>query len=153
MPFDHLKEYLLTHSGDEHKIGRFVDFMHSLISKAPEDMRNDFYDDLEDFLDEITYEKMEHAIRNMRRKDGTIGMKWTCDETESVAKQFDVCNRLKALGREYNKDCWWFTMNYAYAVHYNIAKTTSNYVDVAIDEYANPVIKMKLVIRELLKHI
>lgn len=153
MHFDHLKEYLLTHSSDEHKISAYTDFMHSVISKAPEDMRVVFYEDLEDFLDEINHEKIEHAIHHMHRKDGTIGMKWSCEETESVAKQYDICNRLKALGREYSKDCWWFAMNYAYAVHSSAAKSTSNYVDLAIDELTNPVIKMKHIVRDLLKYI
>ena len=150
MRLNGLKEYLMKHSDDEHKINDFIDFMYDVIAKGPSEMAEGFYEELDDFLDDITHEKIEYVLSNIRRKDGKVGIKWTCDETKTVAKQFDVCAKLKEHHKEFDPDCWWFAMNYAYAVHYCISKSLSNYVDIAIDELTNPAIKMKHIIRHMM---
>jgi hypothetical protein len=153
MRLEHLKEYLLTYSGDERKVQDFIDFMYDAMDRTPVDMVNKFYDELDDFLDNITHEKIEHLLTHIIRKDGVVGIKWSCEETKSVAKQYDVINKLKNHGVTYNDDCWWFALNYAYAVHYCVSKSVSNYVDIAIDELTNKNIKMKYLIRHMLEQL
>lgn len=153
MRLEHLKEYLMTYSDDEHKIHEFIDFMYDVMGRTPVDMANKFYDELDDFLDEITHEKIEHVLSHLHRKDGVVGIKWSLEETKTVAKQYDVRTKLKNHGREYDDDCWWFALNYAYAVHYCVSKSITNYVDIAIDEITNKNIKMKHIIRHMLNNI
>ena len=64
-------------------------------------------------------------------------MKWSHAETDSVAKQNNIQEKVEALHKKYDNTRFWLAMNYVYAVHYNINRTTNGYIELAVDEMTN----------------
>jgi type I restriction-modification system DNA methylase subunit len=94
---------------------------------------------------------MIHQIaENLRHKDGMIsGIKWSKEETSSVAKQYDAKTKVEAAGCRYNCTHFWLAMNYVYAVHHSNSRTINGYVDLAIDELCNKNICFEHLIKKI----
>jgi hypothetical protein len=150
---DYISKYLHKHNGHEGKYESFAMFIEDFFQNMEEeydDVREAFYDELENFTEEVD-EEMAHAIvNNLKRKDGThSGAKWNMEEVESVCKQYDIKNKVEAIGKHYDPLKFWVSMNYVYAVHYNINRNLSGYVDLAIDEMTNK----NICFDDLVKHV
>jgi hypothetical protein len=150
---DYISKYLHKHIGHEGKYESFAMFIEDFFQNMEEeydDVREAFYDELENFTEEVD-EEMAHAIvDNLKRKDNThSGAKWSMEEVETVCKQYDVKNKIESVGKHYDMLRFWISMNYVYAVHYNINRNLSGYVDLAIDEMTNK----NMCFDDLVKHV
>jgi recombinational DNA repair protein RecT len=151
----HLQHFTEKHPHDIDKmtelqemIGSFFD--HRVYEKDY-DMYVEFKEELEDFVYELTDEIIIETASYLKRKDGFVGPKWSREEVESVAKQFDAENKVKSHDKEYCPILFWFAMNYAYATHSALNKTISVYIDLAVDELTDKNICIKDKIREIHK--
>lgn len=148
-----IKHYLDKHSGHDEKIEGFAMFIENFFCEMDEeyeDVKEAFFDELENFTEEIDEEMATAIVQNLKRKDGShAGMKWTVEETESVSKQFDAKGKIEALGKHYDKLKFWIAMNYVFASHYNINRSTSGYIELAIDELTNK----NICFDDLAKHV
>lgn len=129
------------HDGDEEKIHELSKFIENFFHDMDEDyseVRTAFYMELDDFTEEIDEEMLHEIVENLRQKDGTVvGVKWTIEEVDSVAKQYDVANKIDAYDCKYDLHKFWLAMNYVHATHYSPSRTLNGYIDLAIDEYCN----------------
>lgn len=88
------------------------------------------YKDLEMKLHKLAYGNHlgEHLakewVSEMDNKDGTMGEKWSCDETESVRMQYNV---------NANKWDWYAVLNMMHSDYYEAGKPTDHYVKLAKD--------------------
>jgi hypothetical protein len=149
--------YLLKHAGEEQKIEEFSMFIEDFFGNVHEnyiDVHTDFYAEIEDFTEEVDEEMIAKVIECLRHKDGTLsGAKWTLEETQNVAKQYDVKTKVEACGKAYDYHRFWFGMNYVYAVHYSINRTINGYVDLAIDEMCNKNVCFDKIIKKIFEKI
>jgi hypothetical protein len=136
-----IHHYLLKHSGNAEKMEEFSDFIEAFFCEMEEDyaeVKAGFYSELEDFTEELDEEMIRAMVEKFKRKDGTIsGIKWTMEEVESVAKQYDVKSKFEGTNRTCDMFKFWVAMNYVYAVHYSINRTLNGYIDLAVEEYTN----------------
>lgn len=149
----HLQQFTEKHPHDIEKmvelqelIGNFFD--REVYEKAY-DLYADFKEELEDFVYELTEEIIVEAASFLKRKDGFTGAKWTREEVDSVAKQFDAEMKVKSHDKDYDPLLFWFAMNYAYATHSALNKTISVYIDLAVDEMTDKNVCIKEKIREI----
>ena len=149
--------YMSKHADDQEKISEFSNFIDTFFEDMDEeliDVKEAFYDELKDMTEEITDDMIHDIVDNLRRKDGIhSGMKWSKEETESVARQYDAESKLKAIGKKYCPMKFWLAMNYVYAVHYSVSRTINGYVDLAIDELANKNICFDDLIKKIFEKI
>jgi hypothetical protein len=154
---DHITNYLIKHTGDENKIIEFATFVEKFFENVPEeyeDVHYDFYSEVENFTTEIDEDMINEVISTLRTKEGTVsGVKWTIEESKSVAKQYDVKNKIESYGKTFDCHRFWFALNYVYAVHYSLNRTINGYVDLAIDEYCNKNICFDTTIRKIFERI
>lgn len=93
---------------------------------------------------------ISEIVENLKQKDGTVvGAKWTMEDTESVAKQYDAKNKIQAVGKKYDTLRFWLALNYVYATHYSPSRTINGYVDLAVDEYTNKNICFDTLIKKI----
>ena len=154
---EHIQSYLVKHMGEEEKINEFAIFVDDFFGKMPEeysDIHGEFYSEIENFTNEIDEEMIVEIISCLRHKDGSIsGAKWSLEEAKTVAKQYDVKNKIETCGKSFDCHKFWLALNYVYAVHYSINRTINGYVDLAIDEYCNKNICFDTTIRKIFETI
>lgn len=154
---EYIKKYLHKHSGHEEKMSHFADFIDGFFNSMDEehmDIKEAFYEELEDFTEEVDEDMARAIINNLKKKDGAhVGMKWSMEEVESVCKQYDVRNKVEALGKHYDPVKFWLSMNYVYAVHCSVNRSTTGYVDLAIDEMTNKNICFDSLFKHVFKKI
>ena len=150
---EYITGYLVKHADEEEKIEEFAKFIEEFFENVPDEhaeIHADFYEEIENFAVEIDEEMIEMIIATLRHKDGTlVGAKWTLEEVQNVAKQYDVKTKVEACGKKHDCHRFWFAMNYVYATHYSINRTINGYVDLAIDELCNKNVCVETVIRKL----
>lgn len=136
-----IHEYLKKHGTDHTKIENFASFVDNFFTNVEDgyhDIADAFCEELEDFVYEIDEEMAAEIVNSLVKRDGTpSGMKWTHAETDSVAKQNGIAEKVEALHKKYDDVKFWLAMNYVYAVHYNINRTTNGYIELALDELTN----------------
>lgn len=150
---EYVNHYIMKHLDHEEKIHNFSLFIEDFFCSMDEeysDVKEAFYEELENFTEEIDEEMARAIVENLKRKDSThSGMKWSVDEVDSVCKQYDVRTKVEALGKRYDPLKFWLSMNYVYAVHYSINRSTVGYIDLAIDEMTNK----NICFDDLIKHV
>jgi hypothetical protein len=154
---ENIHHYLLKNAGNDEKIEEFATFIDGFFSNIGEDyieIKTGFHTELEDFTEELDEEMIHAMVEKFRRKDGTIsGIKWTLEEVEGVAKQYDIKSRLDGTGKSCDLIKLWIAMNYVYAVHYSINRTINGYIDLAIDEYTNKNICFDALLKKIFEKI
>jgi hypothetical protein len=149
--------YLIKHLGEEEKIEEFSMFIEEFFDNVHEnyvDVHTDFYAEIEDFTEEVDEEMITQVVEHLRHKDGTLsGAKWTLEEVQTVAKQYDVKTKIEACGKVHDCHRFWFALNYVYAVHYSINRTINGYVDLAIDEMCNKNVCFDKIIKKIFEKI
>jgi hypothetical protein len=152
-----IHHYLLKHAGNEEKMGEFSDFIEAFFCDMEEDyaeVKAGFYSELEDFTEELDEEMIHAMVEKFRRKDGTVsGVKWSLEEIENVAKQYDVKSKFEGTGRSCDLVKFWVSMNYVYAVHYSINRTINGYIDLAVDELTNKNICFDVLLKKIFEKI
>lgn len=152
-----ISDYMAKHAGDHEKIVEFSDFVDGFFGDMDEelvDIKDAFYNELKDITEEITDDMIHDIVDNLRHKDGSYsGMKWSKEEVEAIAKQYDAESKLQAVGKKYCSMKFWLAMNYVYAVHYSISRTINGYVDLAIDELSNKNICFDDLVRKIFEKI
>lgn len=138
---EHIKDYLIKNAQNEEKLHDFATFVDEFfegMDEEYEDVKDAFYFEVEDFTEEIDDEMITAIVENLKHKDGSLsGVKWTCEDVDNLVRQYDVANKITALGKRFEAKKYWLALNYVYAVHYSINRTVNGYVDLAIDEYVN----------------
>lgn len=138
---EYVNHYIMKHIDHEEKLNGFADFIHDFFNNMDDeysDVKEAFYEELEEFTEEVDEEMAKAIVENLKKKDGThSGMRWSMEETDSVSKQFDVKGKVELLGKRYDPMMFWVAMNYVYAVHCSVNRSTTGYVDLAIDEITN----------------
>ena len=113
---DYIHGYLTKHGADEEKITEFSDFVCDFFDKMDEDyadVKTAFYSEVEDFTEEIDEEMIREIVENLKHRDGThSGVKWNMDEVKTVVKQYDVQNKIEAVGKKYDPTKFWLALNY-----------------------------------------
>jgi hypothetical protein len=136
-----IHEYLKKHGTDSTKMEDFAVFVDNFFTNVEEgyhDIAEAFCEELEDFVYEIDEEMAVEILNSFVRRDGTpSGMKWSLAETDAVAKQNMVAEKIESVHKRYDNIKFWLAMNYVYAAHYNINRTTNGYIELAIDELTN----------------
>lgn len=147
--------YLVKHAGDEEKIEEFSVFIEDFFKDEEyADVHTDFYAEIEEFVDEVDEEMIAQTVEALRHKDGSLsGAKWSLEEVQNVAKQYDVKTKIEACGCKHDCHKFWFAMNYVYAVHYSINRTINGYVDLAIDEICNKNVCFDKIIKKVFEKI
>jgi hypothetical protein len=152
-----IHHYLTKHAGNDEKIEQFSEFIEQFFCDMEDEyseVKAGFYMELEEFTDELDDEMLHELVESFRRKDGThSGIKWTIEEVESVAKQYDVKSKLEGTGKECNVMKFWVAMNYVYAVHYSINRTINGYIDLAVDEYTNKNVCFDALLKKIFEKI
>lgn len=150
-----ISTYLEKHAGHTEKIKEFSNFIEGFFDGMEEDyqdVKDAFYDEVEDFTEEVDETMIRAIIDNLRKRDGTVtGLKWSIDETESVCRQYDAKNKIEVLGKTYDPLKFWFAMNYVYAVHNSVNRTVNGYVELAIDEIMNKNICLEDLVKRIFK--
>lgn len=154
---EHISKYLMKHIADEEKLHEFSEFIEEFFYTLPEeheDVKSEFYVEIENFADEIDEEMLTQVVESLRYKDGTLsGAKWSIEDVKGVAKQYDAKTKVESTGKKFDCHKFWFAMNYVYAVHYSINRTINGYVDLAVDEYTNKNICFDTTIRKIFEKI
>jgi hypothetical protein len=154
---EYVTRYITKHHDNEEKLNHFAVFIEDFfqhMDEEYEDIKEAFYDELEEFTDEVDEEKLRAIVLNLKKKDGAhSGMKWSPEEVDSVAKQYEVESKIVAHGKHYDLHKFWFAMNYVYAVHCNVNRTVNGYVDLAVDEYVNKNICLDDLVKRVFKKI
>jgi hypothetical protein len=152
-----INHYLKRHANNDEKMAEFSEFIEAFFHGMEEEyaeVKAGFYNELEDFTEELDEEMIHAIVEKFKRKDGTIsGVKWTLEEIESVAKQYDVKAKLEGTGKPCDLLKFWVSMNYVYAVHYSINRTISGYIDLAVDEYTNKNICFDTLLKKIFEKI
>lgn len=121
-----------------HILANFIEDFFVDMDDEHSDLRETFYEELEDLTYEADEETLMQIVENLKHKDGThVGQKWTKAEVASVAKQYDAKSKIEALDGKYCELKFWFMMNYVYAVHYSVSRSVNGYIELAIDELMN----------------
>ena len=143
-----LTKYFNKYKDHEEKMEKLFElfdvFIMEEVKEANHELYSDFIDEFEDYVDFVEMEEIMDAVAHLKKKDGTPGAKWSEEDVESVAHQFNVPER---LGEDYCKKLFWFAMNYAYAVHCGTNKTLSSYIELAIEEYLDNNVPLKCKVR------
>jgi wyosine [tRNA(Phe)-imidazoG37] synthetase (radical SAM superfamily) len=154
---ENIHHYLTKHASDNEKIEEFANFIENFFCEMEEDyseVKTGFYMELEEFTDELDDDILHELVEKFKRKDGThSGVKWSIEEVESVAKQYDVKSKLEGTGKDCNIVKFWVAMNYVYAVHYSINRTINGYIDLAVDEYTNKNICFDALLKKIFEKI
>lgn len=154
---ENIHHYLLKHEGNAEKMKEFSDFVEDFFCDMEEEyseVKSGFYAELEDFTEELDEEMLHEIVAKFKRKDGTVsGVKWTLEEVENVAKQYDVKSKLEGTGKQCDVLKFWVSMNYVYATHYSINRTINGYIDLAVDEYANKNICFDALLKKIFEKI
>ncbi len=131
--------YIEKHNEEPEKMKELTCFLEDFFNKeGHEKVKEHFYDELEDFTEELDETIIHEAAEHLRRKDGTLsGVHWSMDEAEALCKQYDAKMKMENIGKRYDLTKFWFSINYVYAVHFSSNRTTNGYVDLAIDEIGN----------------
>jgi wyosine [tRNA(Phe)-imidazoG37] synthetase (radical SAM superfamily) len=152
-----IHHYLVKHANNEEKMEEFSNFIEDFFCNMEEDyaeVKAGFYSELEDFTDELDEEMIHDMVEKFKRKDGTVsGVKWSLEEIENVAKQYDIKSKLEGTGKPCDMLKFWVSMNYVYAVHYSINRTINGYIDLAVDEYANKNICFDALLKKIFEKI
>lgn len=61
----------------------------------------------------------DYAVSNMRNRDGSVGQKWSYDETTKV---------LSAKGYKFNPADWYYVLNMKYSDEWEQGKTSEEYI-------------------------
>ena len=126
---------MTRHGNSPESIEKISDLFEDLICDELKNnhraLYNEFMIEFDEIINEITDEDIECAVEHLCRKDGRKGAKWSREETDNIIKQFNIHE--KAL-KDFTEIEFWFSMNYAYAVHGGPNKTISAYIDLALDE-------------------
>lgn len=150
-----IQSYLEKNINSPEKVEKFASFVEDFFKDMDEDKEyiiHQFEDDLEEITDEIDENMLKIIIENLRKRDGSHSeIKWTHDETSVLCSQYGVADKLKSLGKEYDKTKFWFAMNYVYATHYSSNRLNSGYVELAIDELCNKNIRFDDIIKKIFK--
>jgi hypothetical protein len=138
---EYINHYITKHISHEDKLSDLSEFIHDFFNNMDDEyleVKEAFYEALESFTGEIDEDMARAIIENLKKKDGShSGMKWTVEEVETVCKQYDVRSKVEILGKRYDSVKFWIAMNYVYAVHFSINRSTTGYIDLAIDEMTN----------------
>lgn len=152
-----IHEYLKKYGTDHTKIEEFADFVNDFFTNVEEgyyDITEAFCEELEEFVFEIDEEMAAEIVNSFVRRDGTpSGIKWSQIETDGVAKQNNIPEKIEALHKRYDSIKFWLAMNYVYAVHYNINRTTNGYIELAMDEMTNKNVCFDDLIKKITKKI
>jgi len=153
----HISDYIHKHIEHPDKIEELSELIENFFCNIDDelvDVKNEFVSELEDFTEEIDMEMMSAIVEHLKQKDGTVsGQKWSVEETTSVAKQYDVENKVTQHEKKFDQVKFWLAMNYVYAVHYSVNRTINGYVDLAIDEYCNKNICFDHLIKKVFEKI
>lgn len=153
----YMDSYLTKHSDDIEKreeLSNFIEKFFCEMDEEYEDVKEAFIEELGEFVEEVDEEMLVAILENIKKKDGTrTGIKWTKEETNSVANQYDVKTKVEAAGKKYDPVYYWFAMNYVYAVHNNANRTLNGYVELAVDELCNKNICFHDVIKKIFKKL
>lgn len=145
-----LKDYRLGHldEKDEARIKKFYEFLDEYFVELKEEhheIYEHFKTELHEFVYEVDSEMVHEAVKKLVRRDGTVGPKWTKDDTNAVAKQYNLHTKRV----EFDACIFYFAMNYVYAVHFTPEKTITHYVDIALEEIDDRNVCIKDKIREV----
>ena len=141
-----MDEYISKHTNNREKITGLV----SIFDKY--EVSPEIHEEIAEYTDEIDDDTIIYIVEHLTRRDGTVsGAHWTREETDSVAAQYDIKNKVETLGKTYCSIKFWLVMNYVYAVHYSISRTTSAFTELAIDEWTNKNVCFDDVIRKMLE--
>jgi DNA-binding FrmR family transcriptional regulator len=154
---ENIHHYLTKHHDNVEKMEEFSEFIEAFFCNMEEEyaeVKTGFYSELEDFTEELDEEMLHALVEKFKRKDGTVsGIKWSIEEIESVAKQYDVKSKFEGTGKTCDLTKFWVAMNYVYAVHYSINRTVNGYIDLAIDEYTNKNICFDKLLKKIFEKI
>lgn len=154
---DYIAEYLEKHTGHEEHTRKLANFIEDFItSKSEEDkeleLLESFYEEIEEFTDELTEEDIAAMIKCFKHRDGSeSGMKWTIEEIDSVATQYNAPAKLAELGHDFCLPIFWLAMNYVYATHFSVSRTINGYLELAIDELANKNVCFERLVKHLMR--
>jgi hypothetical protein len=152
-----INHYIQKHIDDEEKIISLANFIEDFFITMPEEhtgISDTFHAKIDEFTDELETEMIIEAVSNLKHRDGTVsGAKWSLEEAKTVAKQYDIKNKIEAAGKKFDCHIFWFALNYVYAVHYSLNRTINGYVELAIDEYTNKNICFDNIIRKIFDEI
>jgi recombinational DNA repair protein RecT len=154
---EYINHYLHKNAGNEEKIESFSQFIENFFANIDDEhsiVHVDFSNEIENFTEEVDTEMITAVVANLRHKDGTLsGEKWNIEEVKTVVKQYDVKNKIEAIGKMFDCHKFWLSLNYAYATHYSINRTINGYIDLAIDEYTNRNICFETLIKKIFEKI
>ena len=68
-----------------------------------------------------------------------------------VAKQNGIPEKMEEHGKKYCATKFWVAMNYVYAVHYNINRSTNGYIELALDELCNHNISFEDLVKKVVR--
>lgn len=153
----YINEYVEKYKENPERIEKFSEFIEKFFSNLePEDIdiKNEFSDDLEEFLLDITPENMKEVILHLKHRDCSLsGEKWTHNEIKQLSEQYNAKEKIIGYNVDYCEEYFWFARNYVYATHYNPSRTVAGYIELAIDEYCNKNMSMKKYIAEEIKKL
>jgi predicted RNA-binding protein len=154
---EYINHYLHKNAGNEEKIESFSQFIENFFANIDDEhsiVHVDFSNEIENFTEEVDTEMITAVVANLRHKDGTLsGEKWNMEEVKTVVKQYDVKNKIESIGKIFDFQKFWLSLNYAYATHYSINRTINGYIDLAIDEYTNRNICFETLIKKIFEKI
>ena len=144
-------EYLKKNRDHTEKIEGLASVLDNVLEKDENtDVKYDMISEVEDYTVEYDEDTIKNIVSSLKRRDGGIsGEHWNIEETSNVAKQYDVENKVKELGKTYCDLKFWFAMNYVFAVHYSITRTMNGFVELAIDEITNKNICFDNIIKQI----
>ncbi len=129
-----LYDYMEKHRENLNKLEELAEFVQDFfcdeIKPYDNEVYHEFKEELDDFTFEIDKDVVEVAVEHLKRKDGKTGVKWSMADTDSVGKQYNVFVNHPEL----DSCIWFFSMNYAYAMHYDSVYALADYIRLGIDE-------------------
>ena len=146
-------EYIRNQSEHNDKIDGLTTVIDNILDKD-ENIKSVMYNDITEYTDEVDDETIKAIVEKLRRRDGTLsGVRWSMEETCTLATQYDVENKTKLCGKIYSDIKFWFAMNYVFAVHYSITRTINGFVELAIDEMCNKNVCFDDIIKRIFEKI
>lgn len=144
-------EFISKNKEDHEKLEAFATFIDDYF---PDEEKKTFTKKLNDALGEVDEDDVCEIIKELKRRDGTLsGMKWGKLEADSVATQYNLRSKFREYGHEYDCLTFWFAINYVYATHYNINRSLSGYVELAIDEIMNKNVCLEEYMKKMIEKI
>ena len=126
-------EYLESHHDNLDELEKFSEHMEEFSNYLKEhhiDAYIEFKEKFEKATFVITDDVILKSLANLKRKDKKEGIKWTIDDTSSVAEQYGIHTE-----KWYDKSLWFFALNYTFANHYEQNRSLADFVKLAEDEY------------------